>query len=30
MYVNQIDELFETILNKFNIFLIENKVFDKI
>lgn len=30
MYVNQIDELFETILNKFNFFLIQNKVFDKI
>ena len=30
MYVTQFDELIDNVLNKFNDFLIKNKLFDKI
>jgi len=30
MYVNQVDDLFDSILNKFYEFLIKDKVFDKL
>jgi hypothetical protein len=30
MYVNQVDDLFDSILNKFNDFLIKEKVFEKV
>ena len=29
MYINQIDELFDTIINNFNIYLIKQNIFDK-
>ena len=30
MYINQIDDLFDSILNKFNDFLIKEKAFQKL
>ncbi len=30
MYVNQIDELFDNILNKFNEYLVKKKILDKL
>jgi hypothetical protein len=30
MYINQVDDLFDGIIDKFNLFLIKEKVFDKL